>query len=104
MEQLLQRGEKTLIVQIPEEVDHHFSDMVREEIDKKLQTEDIHALVFDFKNTEFMDSSGIGLLMGRFKLMQALKGTVRIVNAGERIQKILTLSGIHKIIPMEDRA
>ena len=103
MEQLLQKRENTLTVYIPEEVDHCFSDKVREEVDKRLQTEDIHTLVFDFEKTEFMDSSGIGLLMGRYKLMNALRGTVRIVNAGERIQKILTLSGIHKIIPMEDR-
>ena len=56
---------------------------------------------FDFKNTEFMDSSGIGLLMGRYKLMRALGGEVRIIHAGERIYKILVLSGIHKIIPIE---
>mgnify|MGYP003297883605 CR=1 FL=1 len=58
-------------------------------------------VIFDFADTNFMDSSGIGLLMGRYKLMRALGGTVRIVHAGERIQKILMLSGIHKIIQIE---
>ena len=103
MKQLLQRRGNTLTVYIPEEVDHCFSDKMREEVDKRLQTEDIHKLIFDFEKTEFMDSSGIGLLMGRYKLMNALQGTVHIIHAGERIQKILTLSGIYKIIPMEDR-
>lgn len=101
MEKLVQRKGDTLVVQIPVEVDHYFADVAREEIDRRLQTENIRCLEFDFGNAEFMDSSGIGLLMGRYKLMKALGGTVYITNAGSRIQKILMLSGIHKIIPME---
>ena len=101
MEKLVQRKENTLVVYIPVEVDHYFADAVREEIDYRLQTEEIDCLEFDFQDTEFMDSSGIGLLMGRYKLMKALGGSISISHAGERIQKILMLSGIHKIIPME---
>ena len=93
-------GEK-MIIYIPREVDHCFADEIRDMVDRKLQLENIQYLEFDFKNTEFMDSSGIGLLMGRYKLMRALGGSVTIVHAGERIQKILMLSGIHKIIPIE---
>lgn len=102
MEGFLQKRGDTLIVQIPREVDHCFADEARDVVDRKLQTENIKGLVFDFEGTEFMDSSGIGLLMGRYKLMRALGGSVAIRNAGERIRKILTLSGIHKIIPMEE--
>jgi len=101
MEKLIQKRGKTLIIKVPAEVDHYFADAVREEVDRKLQMEDVGVLEFDFKGTEFMDSSGIGLLMGRYKLMRALGGKVRIVHAGERIGKILMLSGIHKIIPIE---
>lgn len=91
-----------LIVKIPKEVDHYFTDEVREEVDRRVQTEDIKVLEFDFEETEFMDSSGIGFLMGRYKLMKALDGEVVITHAGERIRKILMLSGVHKIIPMEE--
>lgn len=101
MEKLIQRKDILLQVKVPAEVDHCMTDELREEIDRRLQTEDIKILEFDFKDTEFMDSSGIGFLMGRYKLMRALDGTVRIINAGERIQKILMLSGIHKIIQIE---
>lgn len=101
MERLIQKRGETLIVHIPAEVDHCFADAAREEVDRRLQTEDIGQLEFDFRDTEFMDSSGIGLLMGRYKLMRALGGNVRITHAGERIHKILVLSGIHKIIPIE---
>ena len=91
-----------LIMKIPKEVDHYFTDEVREEVDRRVQTEDIKVLEFDFEETEFMDSSGIGFLMGRYKLMKALDGEVVITHAGERIRKILMLSGVHKIIPMEE--
>ena len=101
MEKRLQRSGNILQVKVPAEVDHCFTDTLREEIDRRVQTEDIKILEFDFSETEFMDSSGIGLLMGRYKLMSALGGKVTIIHAGERIQKILMLSGIHKIIPME---
>ena len=101
MEKVICCKEELLTVKVPVEVDHCFADEVRDHVDRLLQTEDIKLLEFDFKNTEFMDSSGIGLLMGRYKLMKALGGKVKITHAGERIRKILTLSGIHKIIPIE---
>ena len=101
MKKLLQKKGRTLIITVPAEVDHCFADEIREEVDRRLQTEDLNALEFDFGETEFMDSSGIGLVMGRYKLMKALGGEVRIIHAGERISKILMLSGIHKIIPIE---
>ena len=93
---------KRLVVKIPKEVDHYFTNEAREEVDRKVQMEDIKILEFDFQETEFMDSSGIGFLMGRYKLMRALNGEVVITHAGQRIKKILMLSGVHKIIPMEE--
>ena len=101
MEKVIHKRGTTLIVKIPKEVDHCFTEEVRELLDRTVQTENIQRIEFDFQNAEFMDSSGIGLLMGRFKLMRALGGSVSITNAGERIRKILMLSGVHKIIPME---
>ena len=101
MENTIQVRGTRMIVHIPKEVDHCFAEELREIADRRLQTENIRVLEFDFCDTEFMDSSGIGLLMGRYKLMRALGGTVCITNADERIRKILVLSGIHKIISME---
>ena len=101
MEKLAQKAGSRLVVVMPAEVDHCFADEVRDKVDLRIQTEDIKILEFDFERTEFMDSSGIGLLMGRYKLMRALGGTVCITHAREAICKILMLSGIHKIIPIE---
>ena len=101
LEQLVKKKDGTLYVKVPAEVDHCFSDEKRDLIDRTLQTEEIKVLEFDFAATEFMDSSGIGLLMGRYKLMRALGGEVKITHPGERIKKILILCGIHKIISIE---
>ena len=103
MKNCLQKREETLTVMMPAEVDHCFVNTIREEVDRKIQTEEIHVLEFDFQKTEFMDSSGIGLLMGRYKLMRALGGKVKVLCVSERIRKILMLSGIYKIIPMEEQ-
>ena len=101
MQEYLEKNKEELIVHVPMEVDHYFADAIREVIDRRVQTEEVHRLIFDFSNTKFMDSSGIGLLMGRYKLMKALGGKMCLVNEDERMKKILLLSGIHKISPME---
>lgn len=101
MEQFVKRIEETLYVKVPKEVDHCFTDEVREIIDRRLQTEEIRVLEFDFSETEFMDSSGIGLLMGRYKLVKALHGEMRITHPGDRVKRILNLCGIYKIIQVE---
>ena len=97
----IRQEDNVLIVTLPEEIDHHKTSELAEQIDETLLNGTADKVIFDFAKTRFMDSSGIGLLMGRYKLMRALGGSVRITHAGERIQKILMLSGIHKIIQIE---
>ena len=58
-------------------------------------------VVFDFSGTTFCDSSGIGMLMGRYKIMQALGGSVRAVKVQDRVERILLLSGVMRVIPVE---
>ena len=93
--------ENCLTIFLPGELDHHNAEEIRRRADRLIEKHHIRCVIFDFEETNFMDSSGIGLLMGRYKLMRAIGGDVKIVHAGERIRKILMLSGIHKIIPIE---
>lgn len=92
---------KTLWIQVPGELDHHNAKRICQEADRLVKERDIREIVFDFSETIFCDSSGIGMLMGRYKMMKALGGTVRAVRVRERVGKILMLSGIMKIIPVE---
>ena len=55
-------------------------------------------MVFDFVDTEFMDSSGIGIIAGRYKKVQCFGGNVYILNAGKQVNRILMLSGIQKYV------
>lgn len=60
-------------------------------------------VVFDFGKVTFMDSAGIGLLIGRYKLAKMLGGSTRIVNASKSIKKVLEMSGVVRIIPIEEK-
>ena len=93
---------RTLTVHLPSEVDHHTSKNLREQSEQFLDTFDIQRIVFDFSDTDFMDSSGIGVIMGRYKNLNFTGGKVLAVSVSPRIRRILTLSGIHKIIDIYD--
>lgn len=92
---------KVLYLEVPGELDHHSAERLSRLADYLVQTRDIREIVFDFSQTTFCDSSGIGMLMGRYKMMRALGGSVRAVQVQQRVAKILMLSGIMKIIPVE---
>lgn len=91
----------SLYIRVPAELDHHSADAICARADELIKTQDIREIVFDFSQTVFCDSSGIGMLMGRYKMMRALGGDVRAVRVGDRVAKILMLSGVMKIIPVE---
>ncbi len=88
----------TLTIQLPAEIDHHNSEQIRMEADRLVQRRNIRCILFDFSKAVFMDSSGIGMIIGRYKMMRFMGGNVIAMNVGERMRRILTMSGIYKII------
>ncbi|MDK2801039.1 MAG: hypothetical protein PWP27_1132 [Clostridiales bacterium] len=93
---------RTLIAKIEGELDHHTSIEIREKIDREINRNQIKNLIFDFENLNFMDSSGIGVIIGRYKYIQKLNGKVSIANLNLHVQRIITVSGLHKIVPIFD--
>lgn len=87
-----------MIVYLPKELDHHFAQQVSREVDKELEKGTVKQLVLDFSNTGFMDSSGIGMIMGRKRLLSYSGGTVSAIHVSDRILRIMQLSGIYKHI------
>ena len=87
-----------LTVYLPREVDHPAADEIRRESDNILRKNYIRTMVFDFSETMFMDSSGIGMIIGRYKMMRFMGGTVLAIRVNEQIRRVLTLSGIYKVI------
>ena len=90
--------ENCLTIFLPNELDHHNAEEIKKEADHLIEKNHIRYVIFDFADTAFCDSSGIGVIMGRYKKVYMLGGEVCAVNADERIRRILTMSGVTKII------
>lgn len=87
-----------LMIYLPEEIDHHRSSYISENADRFILREEVSHVVFDFEKTRFMDSSGIGIIMGRYKKIACFGGRVFAIHADRQIRRILYISGLSKII------
>lgn len=91
-----------LIACIYGEIDHHSARDIREELDGRISRFMPKSLVLDFGHVSFMDSSGIGLIMGRYKLMGSLGGTITIRGASETIRRVMVISGIPRLAEISE--
>ena len=98
MEINLEKIQNTLIIKLIGEIDHHSAANIRAAVDKELEFSSVKNIVFDLDGVTFMDSSGIGMIIGRYKQAQARGGKTLIVRAKPQVDKLLELSGIKKII------
>lgn len=95
--------DKTLLVEILScELDHHVARDVREEVDMILMKKQVDYIIFDFQYVNFMDSSGIGVIIGRYKKIASHGGRVSVINMNSRVKKLFNLSGMNKIINIYD--
>ena len=86
-----------LIISMTAELDHHLADEMREVIDNIIDTRGVTNVIFDFSRIGFMDSAGIGLIMGRYKKIRDI-GAIYVAGVNESIERILLISGLHKLI------
>lgn len=86
-----------MIYMMPKEIDHHVADFLSGEMDSLIDINLIRRLTLDFSQTDFMDSSGIGTIIGRCKKMQYLNGKIRTVNMSDRIARLFRAAGLHRI-------
>lgn len=94
--------EENLTVVIKGEIDHYSAVWVRVEIDSKIAEFRPKLTVLDLSSIDFMDSSGIGLIMGRYTRMQSIGGELSVRSPSERVKKIIELSGLCKIVKIEN--
>lgn len=95
---MYEQTSRGLTVYLPKELDHHTADSIRKEVDRRIVQNGISAVTFDFRNTTFMDSSGIGLLIGRYKMVNYVGGSVCAVGVSEKIEKLLCLANVQKFV------
>jgi len=94
--------EGSLYIKFKEDIDHHTTEKIRRSIDNEITRFMPRKVIFDFSRISFMDSAGIGLLIGRYKLTRMLGGATEIINVNKSIKKVLEMSGIVKIIRIKE--
>ncbi len=97
----IQASEGTVTAYLSGEIDHHTAAAMREEIDAYLTQGQVSLLILDFGNVTFMDSSGIGLVMGRYRQLQYTGGVLQIVNTPPSIYKVMRIAGLHRLATIE---
>ena len=95
-----QKEDKQLLVEITEEIDHHVAEKLRRKVDDEITRYMPRKTIFDFSRVSFMYSAGIGMIIGRYKMMKLIGGSLEIINISQTVRRILEMSGINKIIPM----
>jgi len=94
--------DKLLLLEITEEIDHHTTEEIRRKADNEITRFMPRKVIFDFSNVTFMDSAGIGMILGRYKMMKMLGGSLEMINVNPSIKKIFEMCGILKICPIRE--
>lgn len=102
MESKFYEKDKLLIFKMTDEIDDHSVQKIRRKADYEMERYMPKRIVFDFDSVTFMDSAGIGLLIGRYKFTNLLGGRLEIANLTQSVRKIFEMSGILKLIPVTD--
>jgi stage II sporulation protein AA (anti-sigma F factor antagonist) len=93
--------DENMVIVLKGEVDHHSAVWIRTEIDQMIAHKKPRKAILELSGIDFMDSSGIGLIMGRHARMQAIGGELILRDPNDRIMKIFDLSGLGKIVRIE---
>lgn len=91
-----------LVIYLYGELDHHNAEKIRDKIDDEIDSEGLSKLILDFSNVTFMDSSGIGVVVGRYKKLTSKKGNICITRLNNTIKRVFELSGLFKLIKNYD--
>lgn len=93
---------RCLVIRLNEELDHHNAIRIREKADKLIDRNNIKHIIFDFSGAGFMDSAGIGVIMGRYRKVIFIGGKTAVANVNSSVDRIFRISGLYKIIEKYD--
>lgn len=89
-----------MIIKLKSDLDHHCAQFIKERSDALIDKRHIKYIIFDFEGTTFMDSSGIGVIMGRYRSISASGGRIAVTHVNSTVDRILRLSGLYKIVTL----
>lgn len=95
---------QTLIFYMPKELDHHVAKSLCKELDLLVESFMVQELILDFEKTQFMDSSGIGVIIGRGKNMQFRGGKLYAAHMGKRVKMIFDSAGLERIVEIREES
>lgn len=98
MQVYFEKKDKKLIISLIGELDHHSAEEVRVKIDDEVDKENIREIILDFEGVTFMDSSGIGVVVGRYKKISSKGGSFCVTGVKNGVYKVFEISGLFKII------
>jgi len=101
-ETVFEIDKRCLIIRLNGELDHHNAISIREKADRLIDRNNIKHIIFDFQGAGFMDSAGIGVIMGRYKKVIFIGGKIVVANVNTSVDRIFKLSGLYKIIEKFD--
>ena len=91
-----------LIIHLDKELDHHLTEQLRSPVDEIIDRRGIRYVIMDFENKSFMDSSGIGFIMGRYKKLAPCKGKIYVANLGRGLERIFKIAGLYQVLKKID--
>lgn len=94
--------QRCLVIRLNGELDHHNAIGIREKADKLIERNHIKHIIFDFSGAHFMDSAGIGVIMGRYKKIIFIGGKIGVASVSATVDRVFKLSGLYKIIDKYD--
>lgn len=95
--------DKLLLLEMTEEIDHHTTEEIRRKVENEITRHMPRKIIFDFNKVGFMDSAGIGMIVGRYKTMKMIGGELEVQNAKPSVEKILEMSGVNQIIQINNK-
>ncbi|HHV17817.1 MAG TPA: anti-sigma F factor antagonist [Thermoanaerobacterales bacterium] len=98
MDGVIKVKDEILKINLKGEVDHHLALQIKDEIDHYIEKHRIKRVLFNFKDVSFMDSSGVGMIIGRYKKLQKTGGKIGVVYLTPKIKRIFDISGLFNII------
>lgn len=94
----LYKSDHVLFVNLSGELDHHTSDQLRSKLNAEMLDSQIKHIIFNLKHLDFMDSSGIGIILGRYNQVKTIGGSVMVIGMKPLVKKVFELSGLSQII------
>lgn len=98
----LEHGRKALIVRLKGELDHHTAETVKARMEQALEEGGVTHVILSLKDLTFMDSSGLGVILGRYKQVSAKGGKMVVCDVNPAVYRLFEMSGLFKIVSVRD--